>query len=213
MFITKKHLHRRTFLRGLGTALALPMLDAMVPALAATPRSPFRFGAVYMPNGVYPQLWHPQTTAGGFAFQRIMKPLEPYRSHLVTISRMKAPDGNKDMGGIHMGASAAFLNGMGPIGKNGDFNLIESRKSVDQYIADAVAEDTPLRSIEVGTEDMGTAAGARRPSNACSAIRARRSSAPRAGRRSRACSIRLPRKPRACAARSARPTTSCSTST
>ena len=160
MFITKKHLHRRTFLRGLGTALALPMLDAMVPALAATPRSPFRFGAVYMPNGVYPQLWHPQTTGAGFAFQRIMRPLEPYRSHLLTISQMKAPDGNKDNGGIHMGASAAFLNGMGPIGKNGDFNLIESRKTVDQYIADAVAEDTPLRSLEVGTEDMGTAAGA-----------------------------------------------------
>jgi hypothetical protein len=73
---------------------------------------------------------------------------------------MKAPDGNKNMGGIHMGASAAFLNGTGPVGKNGDFNLIESRKSIDQYIADAIAGDTPLRSLELGTEDMGTSAGA-----------------------------------------------------
>jgi hypothetical protein len=64
------------------------------------------------------------------------------------------------MGGIHMGASAAFLNGTGPLGKNGDFNLIESKKSIDQYIADAIAEDTPLRSLELGTEDMGTSAGA-----------------------------------------------------
>ena len=64
------------------------------------------------------------------------------------------------MGGIHMGASAAFLNGTGPLGKNGEFNLIESKKSIDQYIADAIAGDTPLRSLELGTEDMGTAAGA-----------------------------------------------------
>ena len=64
------------------------------------------------------------------------------------------------MGGIHMGASAAFLNGTGPLGHNGDFNLIESKKSIDQYIADAIAGDTPLRSLELGTEDMGTSAGA-----------------------------------------------------
>ncbi len=89
-----------------------------------------------------------------------MKPLEPHREYLTTISGMKAPDGSKDMGGIHMGASAAFLNGIGPLGNNGDFNLIESKKTVDQYIADVIAEDTPLRSLEVGTEDMGTSAGA-----------------------------------------------------
>ena len=162
MFITKKHLPRRTFLRGaLGTAIALPLLDAMVPAFAqSSARRPFRFGAIYLPNGVYPQLWHPEATGNDFAFQPIMKPMEPYRDHLVTVSRMKAPDGSKDMGGIHMGASAAFLNGAGPIGNNGDFNLIASKKTIDQHIADVVAEDTPLRSLELGTEDMGTSAGA-----------------------------------------------------
>jgi hypothetical protein len=162
MFITKKHLPRRTFLRGaLGTVVSLPLLSAMVPAFAqSSARSPFRFGAIYMPNGVFPGLWHPDATGSDFEFKPIMKPLEPYRDRLVTVSQMKAPDGEKDMGGIHMGASAAFLNGTGPLGSNGDFNLIESKKSVDQYIADAVAEDTPLRSLEVGTEDMGTSAGA-----------------------------------------------------
>ena len=159
MIITKKHLHRRTFLRGaLGTMVALPMLDAMVPALAQTSaasRRPMRFGAVYMPNGVYPQLWHPQATGKDFAFQPIMKPLEPLRDHLTTISRMKAPDGS-----VHMGASAAFLNGTGPIAEAGDYSTIASKKTVDQFIADIVAEDTPLRSLELGTEDMGTAAGA-----------------------------------------------------
>jgi hypothetical protein len=165
MFITKKHLDRRTFLRGaFGTAIALPLLDAMVPAAVAqsltAARERLRFGAIYMPNGVYPATWHPEQAGKDFVFNRTMKPLEPYRSYLTTISRLKAPDGKKDMGGIHMGASAAFLNGMGPLSNNGDFNLIESKRSIDQFIADAIAGDTPLRSLEVGTEDMGTSAGA-----------------------------------------------------
>jgi hypothetical protein len=165
MFITKKHLDRRTFLRGaMGTAIALPLLDAMVPAAtaqtltAAAPR--LRFGAIYMPNGVYPGTWHPTTAGKDFEFNRTMKPLETFRDYLTTVSRLKAPEGKKDMGGIHMGASAAFLNGTGPLGSNGDFNRIESKKSIDQHIADAIAGDTPLRSLELGTEDMGTSAGA-----------------------------------------------------
>ena len=103
MIITKRHLSRRTFLRGaFGTAVALPMLDAMAPALVAQSRTslkaPFRFGAIYMPNGIYPQLWHPEKTGSDFAFNRIMQPLEPYRDHLVTISKLKAPEGSVHMG-------------------------------------------------------------------------------------------------------------------
>lgn len=161
MIVTKKHLPRRTFLRGaLGAVVAMPFLDAMVPALAAQSAGrPFRFGAIYIPNGIYPQMWHPDTTGSAFEFKPIMQPLEPYRSHLVTISQLKAPDGNPDMGGVHMGASAAWLNGTGPVTEQAKF-VIKSRKSIDQYIADHVADDTPLRSLEVGTEDMGTSAGA-----------------------------------------------------
>ena len=164
MFISKKHLNRRTFLRGAGTAVALPLLDAMVPAATAQSLTAagekLRFGAIYVPNGIFPGMWHPETTGHDFEFNQIMKPLEPFRQYLTTISQMKAPDGAKDMGGIHMGASAAFLNGTGPLSNNGDFNIIESRKTVDQFIADAIAGDTPLRSLELGTEDMGTSAGA-----------------------------------------------------
>jgi hypothetical protein len=161
MIITKKHLPRRTFLRGaLGTMVAMPFLDAMIPALSAqAAKRPFRFGAIYIPNGIYPQQWHPETAGSKFDFKPIMSPLEPYRSHLVTISGMKAPDGNPDMGGVHMGASAAWLNGTGPVTVQAKF-VIKSKKSIDQYIADKIAEDTPLRSLEVGTEDMGTSAGA-----------------------------------------------------
>ena len=161
MYITQKHLPRRTFLRGaLGAMVAMPFLDAMVPALAAqSAKRPFRFGAIYIPNGIYPQMWHPDTTGSKFEFKPIMSPLEPYRSHLVTLSGMKAPDGNPDMGGIHMGASAAWLNGIGPVTDQAKF-VTKSKKSIDQFIADKIAEDTPLRSLEVGTEDMGTSAGA-----------------------------------------------------
>jgi hypothetical protein len=148
----------------MGTAIALPLLDAMVPAATAqsltAAREKARFGAIYIPNGIYPSMWHPEKTGKDFEFNQIMKPLEPFRKYLTTISGLKAPDGNKDMGGIHMGASAAFLNGTGPLGRNGEFNRIESKKSIDQYIADVIAEDTPLRSLELGTEDMGTSAGA-----------------------------------------------------
>src|SRR5688500_12137306 len=160
MIVTKKHLPRRTFLRGaLGTLVAMPFMDAMVPALAAQASRPFRFGAIYIPNGIYPQQWHPETAGTGFEFKPIMQPLEPFKNSLVTISGMKAPDGNPDMGGVHMGASAAWLNGTGPVTVMAKF-VVQSKKSIDQYIADAVAEDTPLRSLEVGTEDMGTSAGA-----------------------------------------------------
>jgi hypothetical protein len=165
MIITKKHLSRRTFLRGtLGATMALPMLDAMVPALTAQTRTaantPFRFGAIYMPNGVYPDTWHPATIGSDFEFKPVMQPLEGFREQLVTVSKMKAPWGES----VHLGASSAFLNGTGPVGArdgSGDaFGKLESKKTLDQFIADTVAGDTPLRSIEVGTEDMGTAVGA-----------------------------------------------------
>ena len=83
-----------------------------------------------------------------------MQPLEAYRSHLVTISGMKAPDGNPDMGGVHMGASAAWLNGTGPVTEMAKF-VVQSKKSIDQFIADAIAEDTPLRVARSGHRGHG----------------------------------------------------------
>ena len=165
MMITKKHLSRRTFIRGtFGAAMALPLLDAMVPALTAQSKTaagaPFRFGAIYMPNGVFPDTWHPTEPGANFQFKPVMMPLEPYRDQLVTVSKMRAPWGSS----VHLGASSAFLNGMGPTvqreGTSDAFGKIQSKKTVDQFIADVVAGDTPLRSVELGTEDMGTAVGA-----------------------------------------------------
>ena len=165
MIITKKHLSRRTFLRGtFGAAMALPLLDAMVPALtaqarrrharrSASARSTCRTACI-------PTRGIRRPTGANFEFKPVMQPLEGFRDQLVTVSKMKAPWGES----VHLGASSAFLNGIGPVGSRDDsgdaFGKIQSKKTTDQYIADVVAGDTPLRSIEVGTEDMGTAVGA-----------------------------------------------------
>src|SRR5207247_2688506 len=152
MMIIKKHLSRRTFIRGtFGAAMALPLLDAMVPALTAQTKTaagaPFRFGAIYMPNGVFPTTWHPDEPGLKFAFKTVMQPLEPFRDQLVTVSKMRAPWGAS----VHLGASSAFLNGLGPVATreatSDTFGKVESKKTVDQYIADCVAGDTPLRSV------------------------------------------------------------------
>lgn len=164
MFISKKHLSRRMLLKGAGAAISLPLLDAMVPAATAQSAtaagSRLRFGSVYVPNGIYPADWHPEQVGKDFEFKRVMKPIEANRDYVTTISGLKSPEGRQDMGGIHMGASAAFLNGAGPLSENGNFNQLRSKKSLDQHIADVIAGDTPIRSLEVGTEDMGTSAGA-----------------------------------------------------
>ena len=135
MIITKKRLSRRTFLRGaLGTAVALPMLDAMVPALAAQSEAsaPFRFGAIYYPVGIYPDRWHPETVGRKFE----MKPRDEPRwarsgIRLITVSGMEAPYGNS----VHLGASSAFLNGVGPSREKWGLRS-NPRKRVDQFIAE-----------------------------------------------------------------------------
>ena len=111
MFITKKHLSRRTFLVGtFGATVTLPFLDAMVPALTAQSRTaaagPLRFGAMYIPNGVYPDYLHPDTPGRDFEFKRIMQPAAGLRDYVTQVSKMTAPQGS-----VHLGASAAFLNG------------------------------------------------------------------------------------------------------
>jgi hypothetical protein len=159
MFISKKHLSRRTFLRGtFGAAVALPLLDAMVPAMTAQSRTAaapqIRFGGAYIPNGVLPERWHPATVGRNFEFTSVMKPLEPFREQLITISGMVG----SGTPGPHLGASAGWLNGVGAVGRQGE--PILSGKTLDQYIAEKIGQDTPLPSIEVGTEDMGTSIGA-----------------------------------------------------
>ena len=158
-FITKKSISRRALLQGAaGTAVALPLLDAMLPALAAQSKSAakpqLRFGGVYVPNGVLPDRWHPTKVGRDFEFKPVMKPLEPFRDSLFTVSGLIA----SGTPGPHPGASCGWLNGLGAVGKQGA--PIVSGKSLDQFIADKIGQDTPMPSIEIGTEDMGTSLGA-----------------------------------------------------
>ena len=105
MIITRKHLPRRTFLRGLGAAIALPMLDAMQPALAraGTAKSPVRLAFTYVPNGVTLADWTPEGAGRSFAFTRILKPLEAFKDRTLVLKgvcdRVRG-DGDNHMRGI-----------------------------------------------------------------------------------------------------------------
>src|SRR5687767_5263348 len=116
-FITKKHLSRRTFLSGVGAAVALPFLESMVPAAtplaqtAATPRT--RFGAIYFPHGATMDKWTPARDGTDFEFTEILQPLEPFRNYVNIISDLSHPEalGSGSATANHSRSSAVFLSG------------------------------------------------------------------------------------------------------
>ena len=128
MIITKTALPRRTFLRGLGTTIALPFLDAMSPALSALGRTAaapaVRLGFVYVPNGIIgtglasprPHQWTPTTEGAGFELTPLLKPLEKFREKLVVISGLAQVNGRAlgDGAGDHARAGATWLTGAHP---------------------------------------------------------------------------------------------------
>jgi hypothetical protein len=158
MFITGKHLSRRTLLRGLGTAIALPYLDAMMPAFgapaaAAAGTSPLRIAFVYIPNGAVMQDWTPATAGRDYAFTPILKPLEAYREDMFVLSGLAANNGNAlgDGGGDHARAAASFLTGVHPKKTSGAD--IQSGISADQIVAKQLAGATRLSSLELACDD------------------------------------------------------------
>src|SRR5436309_1906414 len=150
MFISKMSLPRRTFLRGMGVTLALPLLESMVPALTATAKTAAnpqrRFGAIFVPLGERPGYWTPKTVGSNFEFSPILKPLEPFRNWMTVISELCDPlDG-------HATTVAAWLSGTIPfrtIAEN-----VRAGVTVDQMIANKIGQDTPLPSLELATEDF-----------------------------------------------------------
>jgi len=157
MIITKKALHRRTFLRGIGTALALPLLDAMVPAMAATrvtsANPAVRLGFVYVPNGIIQKGWLPSTTGAGFEFASTMKPLEPFRDKLLVLSNLMQNGGRAlgDGAGDHARAGASWLTGVHP--KKTEGVNIMAGVSADQIAAKELGKKTQLASLEIGLEE------------------------------------------------------------
>ena len=114
MFVTKKALPRRTFLRGAGAALALPFLDAMAPALAAATPAPPRFGFIYIANGVIQEQWTPSATGTAFDLPPILKPLQPFKSQINILSNLAhlQADTFGDGTGDHPRSSAVWLTGV-----------------------------------------------------------------------------------------------------
>ena len=160
MFISKRFLDRRTVLRGMGAAVALPLLDAMVPAataLAKTAAKPeLRFGAVYIPNGTimgstqFKDLWTPETMGTGFAFTPILKPLEPLRDQIVVVSNLDRAGGPAN--DAHAPSAAGWLSGA--VAKRTEGEDFRVGTTIDQVVAKAIGQDTPFPSLEVATENF-----------------------------------------------------------
>ena len=161
MFITNRALSRRTILRGAGAALALPVLEAMVPVFGARAAgAPVRrFGAVFVPLGERPGFWEPVQTGANFELAPIMKPLEKWQSHMTVVSQLCDPlDG-------HATTVAAWLSGAIP--KRTLAENVHAGVTVDQVIADQIGQDTPMRSLELATEDFTGWIGGCDPSYSC----------------------------------------------
>src|SRR3954468_17305186 len=124
MFIARKHLPRRTFLKGAGVSLALPLLESMVPAataLARTAAAPkTRLGCIYIPHGATMDKWTPAAEGSAFEFPDILQPLEAFRDRVCIVSNLAhapvAPWTGEDTGGAenHVRAAAVFLSGAHP---------------------------------------------------------------------------------------------------
>ena len=158
MIVTGKHLPRRTFLKGLGAAVALPMLDAMTPAFAAPAlkQAPTRLAFTYIPNGVTLEAWTPALGGRDFEFTRILKPLEGLREHTLVITGLAQQNANAlaDGAGDHARAAACYLTGVHPRKTAGAD--IQAGVSVDQIAAGAIGGDTRFPSIELGCDESRT---------------------------------------------------------
>jgi hypothetical protein len=150
MMNIKKHISRRMVLRGIGATVALPFLDAMVPAMTATAQTAAnpvpRFGVVFVPLGERPGYWTPKTVGADFEMTTILEPLEKYRNYMTVVSELCNPlDG-------HAVSVAAWLSGSIPfrtIAEN-----VRAGVTIDQVIAAKVGQDTPFPSLELATEDF-----------------------------------------------------------
>ena len=156
MIIFKKAIPRRTVLRGLGASVALPILDAMIPALARTAdqKMPLRVGYVYSPNGIVRERFRPAVAGQNFEMTDILKSWEPFRDKVLVLSNLNNGDVESVSG--HVGGCSMILTGTIP---NRSLSEIRCGRSVDQLIADKLGQDTPLSSLQVCIENAAEMAG------------------------------------------------------
>ena len=165
MFLTKKHLSRRTVIKGAGVTLALPLLDAMIPAataLAQTAAVPkMRMGFFYIPHGAImgntvhgPQMdrWTPSGAGADFTLSPILAPLEPHKKYVTSFGNLQ---NNAMVGGVHSLAPATWLSGTKPDrGSRG----ASMSTTLDQIVAKQIGQNTTLPSLEVAAETTQQAA-------------------------------------------------------
>jgi hypothetical protein len=160
MFITKKHLSRRTFLRGAGVTIALPFLESMVPAqtplrnTAASAKT--RLGCIYVPHGATMYKWTPAGEGRSFQMSETLSPLEKHRERLCVVTNLAHQSAKgADAGAEHARSAAIYLSGANP--QKGGVRL---GMTVDQVAAEHMGQDTPLPSIELAIEDVSLSCGA-----------------------------------------------------
>ena len=157
MFITKKQLPRRTFLRGMGAGVALPLLDAMLPAMAATPAPTTRYSFVHVPHGASPGYWNPEGVGKDWALSPILTPLAPFKDQVTVISGtdhlMATSLTPEESAGDHSRTAAVFLSGAHP--KRTEGQDIQCGITIDQVLAQKIGQQSPLPSLELCIEDVG----------------------------------------------------------
>lgn len=150
MFITRKHLSRRHVLRGAGASIALPLLDAMIPAASAQEAAKLRLGFIYVPHGAVEDRWTPPTLGENFEMSKILTPLADFRSHLTVVSGLRnKPGESPDPHGIKAGT---WLRCVAPEGTANP----EDGISCDQMAARVLGSETPFPSLEVSTLEGGS---------------------------------------------------------
>jgi hypothetical protein len=156
VFLTNRTLPRRTFLRGLGTTLALPFLESMIPARGADKQPyPTRFVGAFIPHGVAPGYWIPESSAPGFKFPFVYEPLEPFRKQVLITSGMWSQSSENPPGvtGADHFVAAAYLTGVKPKKTTGAD--IQVGTSIDQVIAQKIGQQNLLPSLQLALEDPG----------------------------------------------------------
>jgi Protein of unknown function (DUF1552) len=160
-FVTKKHLSRRTFLNGAGVTLALPLLESMIPAVAAFGQTAAaltrtRLGCIYVPHGAIMDKWIPKTEGAGFELSEILQPLKPFHGQINVISGLEhAQAYGSGATANHNRAAASYLSGAhAETGAQPHLGV-----TIDQLVASKIGQDTPLPSIEVMIEEASVNCG------------------------------------------------------
>jgi hypothetical protein len=156
MFVTKKHVSRRTFLQAAGVTLGLPLLDCMIPALTAQSKPAPRLSFIYLPHGAIMDQWTPKKEGSNFDLPAILQPLKAHRDQMTIVSGLA--HAAADTSAVHSLSPTTWLSGVRPKPTQGTDAL--AGVTADQIVAQRIGHDTLLPSIELGTEDRSGMVGA-----------------------------------------------------